>query len=167
MGIKNRLANLRSLGLGGRLAVLTLLMLLLYLAAAPVAWTTSGGAGLLAAGTAGATCLIGAVAALSLSNCFRGPWRALHGVLLSMAARTGLPLLLALALVLERGALFRAGGVYYLLVFYFAALAVETPLSLPRTETNPPRPEGTPRSVQTAAGCNAGLPSRNPRDAIS
>ena len=94
-------------------------------------------------------------------------WRALHGVLLSMAARTGLPLLLALALVLERGALFRAGGVYYLLVFYFAALAVETPLSLPRTETNPPRPEGTPRSVQTAAGCNAGLPSRNPRDAIS
>ena len=91
----------------------------------------SGVMGLLAAGTAAAVCLIGAIGALIASDHFRGPSRALHGLAWSMAARTGLPLLLALVLRLQRGALFKAGAVYYVLVFYFVALAVEMPLSLP------------------------------------
>ena len=47
-----------------------------------------------------------------------------------MAVRTGLPLVLAVVMRLVDGPLVKAGGVYYLLSFYLAALAVEMPMSL-------------------------------------
>jgi len=138
-------------------------MLSLYAAAAPVAWWTRGAMGLLAAGIAAAVCLLGAVGALLLNARCRGPSRALHGVVCSMAVRTGLPLVLAIALRFQEGALFKAGGVYYLLVFYLAALAIETPLSLPAgTEVNPPRPKGqTLASAQATGGGRACPPDCN------
>ena len=159
----SRLANLRNLGLSGRVTVITAVMLLLYVASAPLAWWHSGGIGLLAAGTSATVCLIGRVGGLVASDHCRGPSRALHGLACSMAARTGLPLLLAIAMRFQDGALFKAGGVYYLLVFYLAALAVETPLSLRPGQKRtcpdqadagigPARPQGAdpPRGIPTA-----------------
>ena len=105
-------------------------MLLLLAATAPLACWHSGVMGLLAAGSAAAVCLIGAIGALIASDHFRGPTRALHGLAWSMAARTGLPLLLALVVRIQGDALFKAGALYYVVMFYFAALAVEMPLSL-------------------------------------
>ncbi len=113
------------------MAVVTALMLFLYAAIAPVAWWHDGVMGLLASGGAAAVCLIGAVGALIASDHFRGPACALHGLACSMAARTGLPLLLVLVLGLQQGSLVKAGAVYYVLVFYLVAMAVEIPLSLP------------------------------------
>jgi hypothetical protein len=112
------------------MALLTAVMLSLLAATAPLACWHGGVMGLLAAGSAAGVCLIGAIGALIASDRFRGPTRALHGLAWSMAARTGLPLLWAIAVRFQEGGLFKAGGVYYLLVFYFAALAIEIPLSL-------------------------------------
>ena len=130
MGIVSRLARLRNLGLGARVALVTSVMLLLFVATVPIAWWHDGGMGLLASAAAATVCLVGALGALIASDHFRGPSRALHGLAWSMAARTGLPLLWAVVLSLQQGGLAKAGAVYYVLVFYFVALAVETPLSL-------------------------------------
>jgi len=127
--------RLRKLGMGGRVALLTALMLLLYAVVAPLAYWHSGIPGLLAAGLPAVVCLGGAIGALLLSGHFRGPTGALTGLLLSIIVRTGLPLLLAIFLCFQPGALAKAGGVYYLVVFYVLMLGVETPLSLICTPT--------------------------------
>ena len=163
MDMGSRLAKVRNLGLSGRAMVLTAVMLLLGAAVAPLAWWHSGAVGLLAAGSSAMVCWIGALGALVVNDHCRGPSRALHGLAGSIALRTGLPLLLALAMRFHGGALLKAGGVYYLLVFYLAALAVETPLSLPAgKETNLPG-QGTrwhrPRQRPPTA---AVLPEGNP-----
>jgi hypothetical protein len=85
---------------------------------------------LLAAAIPAAVCLLGAGAALFLSDHFRGPARAWHALAFSMAARTGLPLILMLATSFCAGPLVTAGIVYYLVIFYLAAMAAEVPLSL-------------------------------------
>jgi hypothetical protein len=168
MGIVHRLVNLHTLGLGRRLALITAVMLLLYAAMAPIAFWYGGALGVTAAGLSASVCLVGALGALVASDHFRGPSRALYAMACSMALRSGLPLVLATALLLQKGDLFKAGGVHYLLVFYLAALAVETPLSLPGTETNPPRPQGrAPRCVQSTPADRAGCPGGDLHDTIS
>ncbi len=164
----SRLAKVRNLGLSGRAMVLTAVMLLLGAAVAPLAWWHSGAVGLLAAGSSAMVCWIGALGALVVNDHCRGPSRALHGLAGSIALRTGLPLLLALAMRFHGGALLKAGGVYYLLVFYLAALAVETPLSLPAgKETNLPRPGHTLASTQATTANGGGPPEGNPRGTVS
>ena len=74
-----------------------------------------------------------ALAALVLNDHFREPSRALHGLVFSMAARTGLPLILAVAVHFQDGTLGKAGLLYYLVVFYLISLGIEMPLSLIRT----------------------------------
>ena len=118
-------------------------LLLLYAAVAPWAYWLSGGAGLLAAGIAAAVCLLGAVAALFLSHRFRGPAHAVHALAFSMAARTGLPLILVLATSFCVGPLVRAGILYYLVVFYLVAMIIEVPLSLIGTQSCDARDEKT------------------------
>ena len=49
-------------------------------------------------------------------------------VLLGMFARMGIPLLVCIIVYLRGGRLAEAGFVYYLLVFYFVTLVVETVL---------------------------------------
>ena len=78
-----------------------------------------------------AVCLI-RLAALVLNDHFREPSRALHGLVFSMAARTGLPLVLAVAVHFQDGTLGKAGLLYYLVVFYLISLGIEMPLSLIR-----------------------------------
>ena len=123
-------ATIRNWGPGGRAAVVAAAMLLLYAAAAPWAYWLNGLAGLLAAGISAAVCLLGAAAALFLSHRFRGPARAVHAMAFSMAARTGLPLILVLVTSFCAGPLVTAGAVYYVVVFYLAAMAIEVPLSI-------------------------------------
>jgi hypothetical protein len=131
-------ASFRHLGLGGRAALAAALLLLLYAALAPWAYWHSGLAGLLAEGVAAATCLIGALAALFFSDRFRGPSRALQGLALAMAARTGLPLLVLVAFLFCGRSLVASGVVYYVVIFYLAALGIEVPLSLGDTRPRNP-----------------------------
>jgi hypothetical protein len=59
--------------------------------------------------------------------------RPVLAMLVSMAARMGIPLVPALAIHLAGGPLANAGLLYYLLVFYPITLAVDVALSLPST----------------------------------
>ncbi len=117
-------------GFGRRFSVATAILTTLYASTTVAASRYQGGPGLLAAGVPAVVCLVGALAALTISYSVRGPNRALLGLVLPMSVRTGLPLVLAVVMRLVDGPLVKAGGVYYLLVFYLAALAVEMPLSL-------------------------------------
>jgi hypothetical protein len=104
----------------------------------PVAGLMDGRAGVGAAAAAAAVCVAGAASALGISHLLRGPELALPSLLLGMAARTGLPLLLAMVIQFRGGPLADAGFLYYLLVFYPVTLSLETILSLP-----PNRGQGT------------------------
>ena len=125
----------KNLGFGIRLVAATSILTTLYAITSAAAFRYQGGPGLLAAGVPAAVCLIGAIAALTISYSVRGPNRALLGLVLPMTVRTGLPLVLAIVMRRVDGPLVNAGGVYYLLVFYLAALAVEMPLSLGSVKT--------------------------------
>jgi hypothetical protein len=126
---------LRSLSLGGRVCALTAVMVFLYAAVSPLAYWRDGITGLAAAAIPAALCLVDAIVALVLSGCFRGPLRALYGLLVSMAVRLTPPLLLlALVMSFRDGPLARAWIVYYLVLFYLAALGIEVPLSLAGAE---------------------------------
>lgn len=128
--MKNGLTRIRQQGLALKVGALTLALLLLYAAVAWVAYRSVGTVGMIAAGVAATICLVPAWAALAISTIFQGPRHALPGLLLAMLVRTGGPLLFAL-LILRKGPLADAGAVYYLVVFYLAALGFETWLSLP------------------------------------
>jgi hypothetical protein len=60
-----------------------------------------------------------------------GPARALQGLLLSIALRTGAPLLFLLSVQICVGVKAYPTLVYSFLFVYLVALAIETPLSLP------------------------------------
>jgi hypothetical protein len=105
-------------------------MLLSWLLAAPAAYLISGLPGLAAAAVAVSVVLFGALLAIVIASAFRGPSGAVYGLVLAMAARTFLPLVLGVVLHLGAPALAAAGMIYYLLVFYLAALACETVLAL-------------------------------------
>ncbi|MGD0899653.1 MAG: hypothetical protein ABR915_17620 [Thermoguttaceae bacterium] len=98
----------------------------------PVAGLVRGRAGLGAAALAAAICSVGAAGALVLSHLLRGPRLAIVSLLMGMAVRTGMPLVLAIAVQCWGGPLAEAGFLYYLLVFYPVTLGVETILSLPQ-----------------------------------
>lgn len=125
-------AKLRNLSLLTRGFLLGLAVVLVYAVLAPVAVCCNGPAGLWAAAAAGAFCLGGAALALVASYLLCGPKYALHGLLVAMAARMGIPLSLGLACQLYGGVLAEAGLLYYLMVFYPVTLGVETALSLPQ-----------------------------------
>jgi hypothetical protein len=91
----------------------------------------SGIEGFWAAGAAGGLCLLGAWLALPCVAWVQDPKRMLAGVFLGMAVRSGVPLGFGIALHLLDPPLAKAGLLYYLVVFYFPLLAVETYLSLP------------------------------------
>ncbi len=141
-----RLARWREASLAVRAAGLTIVVVLLYAAVAPVGWHLRGPTGLTAAAAAAGVCWLGATLALVVSHLLRGPSAALYGLLFGMALRMGVPMIAALILHVRRGALAEAGVLYYLLVFYPVTLGVETALSLPKIEPASRPPEG-PRDV--------------------
>lgn len=128
------LSNLRTRGLALRAAVLGIVVLGSGATASPVAWWLGGAAGVTAAAAAAFLCLAGAILALVAGHLFRGPRHAWSALLAGMAARSGIPLVAALAIHLRGGPLAEAGLLYYLLVFYPITLTMETLLSLPQDQ---------------------------------
>ena len=130
------LTNLRSRSLAVRGAVLVSVVLVLLALVGPVGWALDGPTGVAAATAAAALCFVGTALALGLSHLLRAPKHVLHGVLLGMIARMGIPLACGLAIHLQDGSLAQGHFLHYLLVFYPVTLAVETFLSLPKTGPN-------------------------------
>jgi hypothetical protein len=143
MKIGRFIGDLRNRSLATRLSLLGAGLLAPYAVGLAVAVRCSGAAGLAALSVAAAGCLVSATAAMILSYCLQTPATAMAAALLSMAVRTGLPLIVALVVRLGGPSLVEAGFVYYLLVFYVLALAIEVPLSLPRMERSRPYSETT------------------------
>jgi len=144
--MKTWFARMRSRGPTTQSAVLTVAVLVLYAAVAPVAGLLSGPAGLAAAALAAGLCWAGAELALLACRRFCDPSRAWLGVLIGMLLRMGLPLLSALVIQVQGGRLAKAGLLLYLLVFYPVTLFIETALSLPSGEP-PPRHRDAPAKV--------------------
>jgi hypothetical protein len=119
----------RSLAFRGGLLGLAVAML--AAGVLPVAGLVGGRIALAAAALAAVVCLVGAASALVISHLLRGPRLALASLLVGMAVRSGMPLVLAIAVQIPGGPLAEAGFLYYLLVFYPVTLSVETVLSLP------------------------------------
>jgi hypothetical protein len=135
----NWLGNFRRRSVVNRLALLGVVMLAAYAAAAPVAIHLGGFMALAAATLAGGLCLAGTAAALAIADRMRGPGGVLAALWLGMALRTGVPFVIGIAIHLHGGPLAQAGLLCYLLIFYPITLAVGTILSLP-----PPDRPGTP-----------------------
>lgn len=132
--MKSWFASLRNGGLALQSAVLLLAVAALYGLISPVVAYLGGAVGLAAAAIAAGLCLLGAGLALGVCRLFRDPRHALHGVLIGMLLRMGIPLFSALAFLLQGGPLAKAGLLVYLLVFYLVTLSVQTALSLPSDE---------------------------------
>jgi hypothetical protein len=110
--------------------VLSAALLLAFPGFAWFGYCRSGAAGLLAAVVAGAVCWFGALAALVVVGLMRGGPQVLHGVLLSMFFRMGLPLVAGITLSQAGGPLAEAGVFGMIVVYYLIGLFVETLLSV-------------------------------------
>lgn len=128
------LKNLRNRSATVRITVLTVVVLVVFAVAGPVAFHIGGLIALAAAALAASLCLIGAGAALMLTCLLSGPNLALLAMMTSMMARMAIPLGFGITVHLLGGPLCKAGLLYYLLVFYPVTLSVETMLSLPPAE---------------------------------
>jgi hypothetical protein len=124
--------SLATLGLGAHATLLAGVLLVAVAAAAPIALAASGLPGLVAALVAAAVCLVGAELALALAALFHGPAAAMYALAVGMLARTVVPMLLGVTLHLAVPELAAAGMIFYLLGFYFVALAAETALLVAR-----------------------------------
>lgn len=141
----SRLNDLRNRSATVRIAALTIVVFVVFGVVGPVAFHIGDMIALAAAAVAAGLCLIGASAALMITRVLSGPNLALIAMMTSMMARMTIPLAFGTALHLLGGPLAKAGLLYYLLVFYPVALAVETMLSLPPA----PRPTGdTPETAE-------------------
>jgi len=125
------LAKQRSRGLAARDAMLALVVVVVFLAVAPVAAGLGGWTAILGAVAAALVCLFASGLALVISHLLRAPQNALYGMLLAMTVRMCFPLGIGLACHLRGGVLADSGMLYYLLIFYPVTLLVETILSLP------------------------------------
>ena len=124
-----------------RAGLLAACLLLVLAVLAPVGFQLSGPAGVFAAGLSALLCLAGGVLSLVVCPFFRGPYGALYGMLVGMALRTGLPLVVGVAIHLTRPALASAGLIYFLLACYLASLAVETLLAVAEAQRQAPGTE--------------------------
>jgi hypothetical protein len=97
--------------------------------ASSVVYPRHGVAGVVAAAIAAGVCWASASAALCVTACLSGP-RAVQGLLLSIVLRTVPPLVVGLAFSVTNRSLASAGILWLVLVHYFVALAVETPLAV-------------------------------------
>jgi len=125
------LSNLRDRSLTVRVAVLMLAVAGSSLLAVPVAWCSRGRAGLAAAAVAGLVCLAGSGLALVATEPFRTTGRALHGMLVGMTLRMGVPLAGVLTVYACAADVAGAGFAWYLVLFFEVGLLVEVFLSLP------------------------------------
>jgi hypothetical protein len=122
--------KLERLSLPARLLLLLTIVLVAYACLAPIAYSISGAAGLIAAAAAAGVCALGAALGMPVASLFRTPQTAMYGVAVSMLTRTALPLALGVALQMNVAWLAEAGFIYYLLAFYAVTLATETILTV-------------------------------------
>lgn len=93
---------------------------------AGVGYAHSGWAGILAAFLAAAVCWAGAVLSLALAGIFRATSLAVHGVLLGIPVRMGLPLAACMVLARRGSPLIDAGILVMILLNYFVMLVADT-----------------------------------------
>ena len=134
MIIRNKLAGL---GLMGQTGVVSATVICVWLVVAPLAYQVSAVPGLLASAVGGGICLSGAALALLIGAMLPGPGTAMHRMVLGMFARTMLPLLSAVTLHFKVPSLAESGMIFYVLVFYMAALSVETAVALSQIPRSP------------------------------
>jgi hypothetical protein len=97
---------------------------------AGVGYAHSGWTGILAAFLAAAVCWVGAVMSLVLAGIFRATSHAVHGVLLGIPLRMGLPLMACMVLARRGSPLIDAGILVMILLNYFVMLIADTWLLL-------------------------------------
>jgi hypothetical protein len=115
-------------------AVLSGGIFMLVAIVAPVAYSFGGVRGALDSVMAAVVCLCGATSGIMFRCLLTGPVLAVHGILLGMAARMGVPLAAALLYCFRPGALGNPQFLYYLLVFYMLTLAIDTVVALSGTD---------------------------------
>lgn len=108
------------------------------------AWTFGPRGGAVAAAAAWVTCAGAGLLAWWLARLLSDPQQVLLQVLAAMAVRTGIPLAVCMGVYFRPGAWARAGFVYYLLIFYFVTLVVETWMLVAGITAAEPRPEDAP-----------------------
>lgn len=119
-----------SLSLKACFGWLTLALVVVLLAAGAWSFERHGESGLVAALVAFAVCWTAGAAALAITGLARTPERAMHGLLLSMLVRMGLPLAAGIVLQGRGGPLAEANVFGLIVVFYLVMLAVEAFLSV-------------------------------------
>ncbi len=117
-------------GLVGSCAVLAAAVLLVFPAFAWFGFSRHGFDGLTAAAVAGGVCFLGAAAALVMTGVLRGSQAAVHGVLLGIVFRTGVPLAFGVFLMLRGGPLAETGVFGMVFVYFQVTLTVETLLAI-------------------------------------
>ena len=112
---------------------LALGMLLVFALAGSIGFYCSKGPSTLAAAAlAGSVCWLGAALAVWIHARLSTPQWAILALGLAMFARMGLPMMLLVCLFFCRGGLDKSEVIYYVLVFYFAALVLDTWLAIPK-----------------------------------
>jgi hypothetical protein len=111
-------------------AALTLVVVVVFPVFAWYGGVADGWAGIAAAAVAAAACYLGALLALIAGAAFGEGEKAVNGVLVGMLFRTGLPLIVGLALDRQGGPLAEAGVFGMVLCFYFVTLTAETMLAV-------------------------------------
>lgn len=91
---------------------------------------TRGREALVAASVAAAVCWLGGTTALLIAGGLARSGKAVHGHLIGMFFRLGLPLVVGVVLQGQQGALAQAGVFGFIVVFYLITLVGETFLSL-------------------------------------
>ena len=112
--------------LTGHLTALLITNLLLTFILLPIGLRAHGSNGGIAVGLALGVCLLANLPLLLLSNRLRTPQGALFQIALSCGVRMGLPLAVCVGVALQRGWLFEADFIYYLMTFYLVMLILET-----------------------------------------
>ncbi len=129
------MVKLRGAGLAARIGLLTGVVLAALGVVASIAGPIGGGKAVVAAAVPAAVCLVGAVLALIAASICQRREKPLHGMLIGMAPRMGIPLAFAVMAKFLFGGLVRSGALYYLVGFYLVTLGIETVLSLPSAAT--------------------------------
>ena len=109
---------------------LTAVVLLALLLVGAVVGNSRGSTGVMAASTAAAICWFGSTVALLMAGYSSRSNQAVHGHLLGMFFRLGLPLVAGMCLQKAGGPLADAGVFGLIVVFYLVTLVAETVLSL-------------------------------------
>ena len=124
MQLSTRLARLSHLGLPARLLLFAVPLFLLALVLTSVGWALSGWIGVAAVAIAFVSCLVGSLAAVSLSFFLQGSHSPLQELLVGMLFRMGVPMGAALVVVMRSPTLDEAGFVFYLLPFFLVAVGI-------------------------------------------